>query len=66
MLPSSRVIMDFLKTRKNISIFRKYQKARASLEEAIKSLSAGKISDDKKREVEAELRLALEKLEDFN
>lgn len=46
-----------------MSKFRKYQKARVSFEEAIKTLPVGKISDDKKREVEAELRLALEKLE---
>ena len=42
---------------------REYKKARESYEKAIETLSVGKISPDKKREVEAELKAALAKVE---
>ena len=43
----------------NILIFREYKKARESFGKAIETLSVGKISPDKKGEVEAELKAAL-------
>ena len=43
----------------NIPIFREYKKARESFEKAIETLCVGKISEDKKAEVEAELKAAL-------
>ena len=43
----------------NILLFREYKKARESYGKAIETLSVGKISPDKKGEVEAELRAAL-------
>ena len=63
MPPSSGVMTEVTTDWQYISMFREYQKARASYEAALETLAVGKIADEKKPAVEAELRSALEQVE---